>query len=63
MEDGVTGGQSVVRSGRIVLGGHVDSDLGGGMNRGGEGDGCNKDGDRLNRWGGYCSKRNLRDGA
>ena len=49
MEDGVTGGQSVVGAGRIGLGGYVDSGLGGGMNRGGEEYGRNRDGDGLNR--------------
>ena len=61
VEDGVKGGQSVVGSGRIGLGGDAEGGSGGGTDGGGGGYGRDRDG--LNQWRGYFSKRNIRYGA
>ena len=58
-----TGGQAVVGSGRLRLGGDADGGSGGRTDGGGVGYGRDGDRDGLNRWGGYCRKRNLRDGS
>ena len=55
------GGQLMVRSGRLGLGGDEDGGLGSGTDGGGGGDGRDRYGYGLNQWGGYCSKRNIRD--
>ena len=49
-EDGAKGGQSMVGSVRIGLGGDVDGGLGGGTEGGGGGDGRDEDRDVLNQW-------------
>ena len=59
----VMGDQAVVGSGRLGLGGDVDDGLGGKTDGQGEVDGQDGDKDRLNWWGVYCSKRNLKGGA
>ena len=61
----VKGGQAVVGAGRLGLGGDADIGLGGGTDGGIGGDGQDRGGygERLNRWGGYCRKRNLRGKA
>ena len=61
IEARVKGGQAVVRSVQIGLGGDVDGGLGGRTDRGGGVYG--QDGDGLNRWEGYCSTLNIRDGV
>ena len=61
--DGIKGVQAVVGSGRLGLGGDAGGGSGGVTDGGEGGDGWDGDGDGLNQWGGYCSKRNLRDGA
>ena len=62
-EAGVKCGQAVVGSERLRLGGDADDRSGGKTEGGGVGDGQDRDGDGLNRWGGYCRKCNIRDGA
>ena len=62
-KDRVKGVQSMVGSGRLGLGGDVDDGLGGKTDGQGEVDGQDGDKDRLNWWGVYCSKRNLKGGA
>ena len=61
VEDGVKGVQLVVGAGRIRLGGDADGGLGGGTDEGGGGYRRYRDGDVLDRLGGYCIKRNIRD--
>ena len=49
---GSTGGQAVVGSGWLGLGGNTNGGSGGGTDGGGGGDGRGGDGDRLKCWGG-----------
>ena len=48
-------------AGRTRFGGDADDGSGGGTDGGGGGDGRDGYGYGLNQWGGYCSKRNIRD--
>ena len=63
VEAGFKVGQAVVGSIWLGLRGGADGGSGVVTDGGGVGDGRYGDGDRLNWWGGYCSKRNIRDGA
>ena len=53
---GVKGGQVVVVSGRLELGGDANGRSGGGTDRGDEGDKRDRDGNRLNWWEGNVAK-------